>query len=47
MRRLLHLDTMIADMPGSPMIALYEMERALIQLDSTDDASEFYWFRTH
>ncbi len=32
------LDRMIADMPGSPMIALYEMERALIQLDSTDDA---------
>lgn len=32
------LNRMIADMPGSPMIALYEMERALIQLDSTDDA---------
>jgi predicted Zn-dependent protease len=30
------LDAMIADMPGSPMLALYEMERALIQLDSDD-----------
>lgn len=28
------LDKMIADMPGSPMLALYQMERALIQLDS-------------
>lgn len=32
------LDTMINSMFGSPMIALYEMERALIQLDSTDTA---------
>jgi predicted Zn-dependent protease len=30
------LDKMIADMPGSPMLALYEMEQALIQLDSND-----------
>jgi predicted negative regulator of RcsB-dependent stress response len=30
------LDTMISDMPGSPMLALYEMERALIQLDTTN-----------
>jgi cytochrome c-type biogenesis protein CcmH/NrfG len=28
---------MIKDMAGSPLIALYEMERALIQLDSADD----------
>jgi predicted negative regulator of RcsB-dependent stress response len=33
---LLTLDTMIKDMPGSPIIALYEMERALIQLDVVD-----------
>lgn len=32
------LDTMIADVPGSPMVALYEMERALIQLDMSDEA---------
>jgi len=31
------LDAMIRDMAGSPLIALYEMERALIQLDSVDD----------
>jgi predicted negative regulator of RcsB-dependent stress response len=30
------LDTMIAGMPGSPMLALYEMERALIQIDTMD-----------
>ncbi|HEX4068828.1 MAG TPA: hypothetical protein VHX42_01895, partial [Candidatus Babeliales bacterium] len=34
---LLVLDKMIADMPGSPVIALYEMERSLLQLD-VDDA---------
>ncbi len=32
------LDTMIDAMPGSPMLSLYEMERALIQLDSADEA---------
>jgi tetratricopeptide (TPR) repeat protein len=32
------LDTMIAAMPGSVMLSLYEMERALIQLDSTDES---------
>ena len=31
------LDKMITDMPGSPMLALYEMERALLQLDNADD----------
>lgn len=31
------LDTMITDMVGSSVIALYEMERALIQLDGVDD----------
>lgn len=31
------LNTIIADMPGSPVIALYEMERALMQLDSLDE----------
>lgn len=31
------LDTMIADIPGSPVLALYQMERALIQLDSVDE----------
>lgn len=30
------LDRMITSMTGSPMIALYQMEQALIQLDSTD-----------
>lgn len=34
---LVTLDNMIAGMPGSSLIALYEMERALIQLD-VDDA---------
>jgi predicted negative regulator of RcsB-dependent stress response len=33
---LVTLDKMITDMPGSPIIALYEMERALIQLDVVD-----------
>jgi predicted negative regulator of RcsB-dependent stress response len=33
---LLTLDKMITDMPGSPIIALYEMERALVQLDVVD-----------
>lgn len=32
------LNTMIADKPGSPILSLYQMERALIQLDSADDA---------
>jgi predicted negative regulator of RcsB-dependent stress response len=31
------LDKMIVDMPGSPILALYEMERALIQLDGDDE----------
>lgn len=30
------LNKMIARMPGSPMLAMYEMERAFIQLDSDD-----------
>jgi tetratricopeptide (TPR) repeat protein len=30
------LDTMINDLPGASMVALYEMERALIQLDDTN-----------
>jgi predicted Zn-dependent protease len=30
------LDRMISSMTGSPMIALYQMEQALIQLDSVD-----------
>jgi predicted negative regulator of RcsB-dependent stress response len=30
------LDTMISDLVGSPLIALYEMERALLQLDIAD-----------
>ncbi len=30
------LQTMIADMPGSPLLAVYEMEQGLIQLDSAD-----------
>lgn len=30
------LDTMISELSGTPLIALYEMERALIQLDVTD-----------
>lgn len=34
---LVALDKMITDLSGSPLIALYEMERALIQLD-VDDA---------
>lgn len=34
------LDTMITDMPGSPVIALYKMERALMQLDSADEATK-------
>jgi predicted negative regulator of RcsB-dependent stress response len=33
---LLALDTMITHLSGSPLIALYEMERALIQLDIDD-----------
>lgn len=32
------LDSMIAGMSGSPVLAVYEMERALVQLDSADDA---------
>lgn len=32
------LDKMIVDMPGSPILSLYQMERALMQLDNTDDA---------
>ncbi len=32
------LNKMIADMPGSPILALYQMEQALIQLDSADAA---------
>jgi len=32
------LDTMITNIPGSPMLSMYEMERALIQLDSSDTA---------
>lgn len=32
------LDTMITSMPGSVMLSLYEMERALIQLDSADES---------
>jgi hypothetical protein len=34
---LVTLDNMIAELSGSPLIAMYEMERALIQLD-VDDA---------
>jgi len=34
---LVALNTIIADMPGSPILALYEMERALLQLDSDDE----------
>ena len=34
------LDTMITNIPGSPMLSLYEMERALIQLDETDVAMQ-------
>lgn len=30
------LDKIISDIPGSPMLAMYEMERALIQLDGTN-----------
>jgi|SRR5438477_6700176 len=32
------LDTIIAAVPGSVMLSLYEMERALIQLDSADES---------
>jgi predicted negative regulator of RcsB-dependent stress response len=32
------LNTMITEMPGSPILALYQMERALILLDSSDEA---------
>lgn len=32
------LDSMITDMQSSPIVALYEMERALIRLDSADAA---------
>ena len=32
------LDTMIAAMPGSVMLSVYQMEKALIQLDSTDES---------
>lgn len=31
------LDTMISNMVGAPTLALYEMERALIQLDDADE----------
>lgn len=31
------LNSMIATMPASPLLALYEMERALMQLDSADE----------
>jgi hypothetical protein len=34
------LDSMIADMQSSPVVALYEMERALIRLDSADPAMQ-------
>lgn len=34
------LNKVIDQMPGSPLIALYKMERALIQLDSADEATE-------
>jgi len=34
------LNSAIADMVGSPIIALYEMERALIQLDSENDEEQ-------
>ena len=34
------LDSMIADMQSSPVVALYEMERALIRLDSADAAMQ-------
>ena len=37
---LVTLDTMISDMPGSPLLASYKMERALIQLDSDDGELE-------
>lgn len=33
---LVALDTIISNLPGSPLSALYEMERALIQLDIAD-----------
>ena len=32
------LDTIIAAVPGSVMLSLYEMEKALIQLDSADES---------
>ena len=31
------LDSIIADIPGSPILSLYQMEKALIQLDSSDE----------
>lgn len=31
------MDQLISDLPGSPLIALYEMERALIRLDNADE----------
>jgi hypothetical protein len=34
------LDSMIADMPGSPILSLYQMEKALIQLDSNDETAQ-------
>ena len=32
------LDTVIADISGSPILPLYQMEQALMQLDSADEA---------
>lgn len=34
------LDTIIAAMPGSSVLAVYEMERALVQLDSADKSTQ-------
>ena len=35
---LAELNKIITDIPGSPLLSLYQMERALIQLDSADEA---------